>query len=322
MKKRLPKKVTTKKPIKKIDPMALVDTIRRRLKHFPASDEEMHFLDTGSPKLNGIFGNRSRGIRFGTLIELSGKESSGKSSLAFDLLALAQAEGAYTALISAENSAERDWIEVRGVDYDKLAIFKPYLGRFGGEKKTVTLSSAEVICGEFEAWLKTLASEDPKAKFFCVLDSITALLPAGSNDKDIEGINMRTRMSLPMFLSDLLRRWIGLAQGANCTILFINQIRVNPMKMFGNPEYTTGGEALKFYCHVRVKARRVDGGQLLQSGKQIGIKGVLTNIKNKAGGKEFSTAGYKLFFDGRSAVLAADDLKKQKNKKEESDESE
>jgi len=300
---------------KEYNPAELVKRIQKRLKHFPVDEADTPYLDTGSKRFNSVFGDRDKGIMYGKMIELSGKESSGKSSLAFDLLALAQADGAYTALISAENSAERQWIETRGVDYDKLALFKPYMGRFGSEKKKLELASAEKICDEFEDWLKTVQEDKPGCKIFAVLDSVSALLPEVAGKKSIQDINMRTRMSLPQFLSDLLRRWVGLLQSCNCTMLFINQIRINPMKMFGNPEYTTGGEALKFYCHVRTKARRIDGGVLLQAGKQVGIKGTLSNVKNKAGGVEHLSSGYKIFFDGHSSFLDVEKLKKEKKVK-------
>lgn len=76
------------------------------------------------------------------------------------------------------------------------------------------------------------------------------------------------------------------------------------MQMFGNPEYTPGGEALKFYCHVRVQARRVKHGRMMHAGHQIGIKGYLRNVKNKCGGLEFSELGYKIQFRGSPAYTS------------------
>jgi hypothetical protein len=99
-------------------------------------------------------------------------------------------------------------------------------------------------------------------------------------------------------------------------MLFINQLKVSPMQKFGNPEYTPGGKALKFYCHIRVRAGRAKGGKILQAGKTIGIQGIMRNIKNKAGGVEWSSCGYKLFFEGRLVIMAKEKIKKLSKEKE------
>ena len=117
---------------------------------------------------------------------------------------------------------------------------------------------------------------------------------------------MRTQMALPQFLGKLLRRWTGLFESYNVLGVFINQVRIAPGVAFGNPEYTPGGKALKFYCHIRSIVRRTKGGRLMKSGKIVGLKGIITNLKNKAGGVEGSRCGYKIYFDGKRSTKWVD----------------
>jgi recombination protein RecA len=122
---------------------------------------------------------------------------------------------------------------------------------------------------------------------------------------------MRTKLSLAALLNQLLRRWVGFAQTSNTSILFLNQLRIDPTKMFGNPEYSPGGKALKFYCHARIKIRRTNkGGYLKKANKIIGLKGVMTVLKSKVGAHEGDTAGYKLYHSGKSVYTSADKVQK------------
>jgi len=82
------------------------------------------------------------------------------------------------------------------------------------------------------------------------------------------------------------------------------------MQMFGSPYYTPGGNALKFYCHSRVRVQRTKGGKVLRMGQQVGIQGVIINVKNKAGGVEGAKIGYKIYFDGPTEFLPTERLKR------------
>jgi recombination protein RecA len=271
--------------------------IRSKLGHYTTAAVPSYFLDTTYPDFNSVIGGPT-GIPFGYLIELSGIESAGKTTLALDLLAEAQEQKAEGVWVDVENSLTRKWAARRGVDVDNLCWIWPYLGRFGKkgtkEWKRKRLINAEEMCEEAEAYIK--ARYVPGKRFFMVVDSVTALLTREEAETGISKANMRSKLSLPTFLGRLLRRWVGFAHSTNTTIIFINQIRINPNQLFGNPEYTPGGKALKFYCHVRVGARRVKDGRLMHSGEQVGIKGYLTNAKNKAGGVERLQIGYKISF--------------------------
>jgi RecA/RadA recombinase len=192
----------------------------------------------------------------------------------------------------------------RGLDSERLVLVQPYVGQFTvtdpkTKKKSLSkearLSNAQELCSEAEAVLTT------KSKFtknILVLDSIPALLTAGEAAAGLDGSNLRTKMDLPMFMSSLLRRWVGTAQVTNTLIVLVNQLRTDPMNKFGSSDYTPGGNAPLFYSHVRVRVNRVKGGTMKQSGKVIGIQGVMRALKNKAGGTEGSSVGYRIYYNG------------------------
>lgn len=301
--------------MKIIDPAKELIAIRAAMGHLPSHKQYRYYLDLGDRDANNVFGHPDKGIRYGCQIEVSGAEQSGKSALAFDFLSAGQEDGAYGVWSDAENSLDKSWARKRGVDTDKLFHVYPYKGTFpvmvkGKKRMEERMSNAQELLAESEAYVTRVSNRDPHAKFIHVVDSITALLTKEEMAAGLVDQNMRTGMALPAFMSKLMRRWVGFSQATNMTVIFINQLRTNPTQMFGNPDYTPGGKAAKFYCHVRVGMRRVKGGRLVQSGEQIGIKGVAKNIKNKLGGKEFSEVGYKIMFKGSSEFLPADEMKK------------
>lgn len=293
----------------KADPAVIIASIRKALKHWETDWQPTSFLTTGSPMMDACLGTPGHGIPYGKMIELFGPESSGKSATALDLIAAAQSNGAATIWLDAENSWEKRWARIRGVKCKPLFLIQPYLGRFGTDKE-LRMSSAEELCSEAEKVMRLLSVKRGGSTLM-VVDSVTALLSRGESEAGIENQNMRTKLSLPQFLGQLLRRWVGVCQATNTTIIFINQLRINPNQLFGNPEYQPGGKALKFYCHIRAAVRRGNKGGLLvnAAGKKLGIRGVITCVKTKVGGEEGTKVGYKIYDDGRTVYVPAKDVK-------------
>lgn len=305
----MPKKLTG---IPSVD----VDAVRQRLHYMALEPPPRCYLDTGDEKLNGVWGHPKLGIAYGKLLEVAGNPSNGKTATAMDLIAMAQNDGAYTGWTDAENSYDDAWAAKRGVDNAKLHLIQPFVGIFPkkvevdkntGKQKFIMedqprLSTAEELCAAQEQMMAELYHADPKGKQFWCVDSVTALLTDDEAAGGVTEQNMRTKLSLASFLSRLLRRWIGIAQAYNATILFINQLRIDPNTYFGNPETTTGGKALKFYCHVRNRMQTTEGGRIVQStgGGLIGLKGEIRNYKNKAGGLQGEKCPYKIYFNGPS----------------------
>jgi recombination protein RecA len=180
-----------------------------------------------------------------------------------------------------------------------------------GKKSTKILkrlATAEELIEEAESVLEEVAGKDQRVVI--VVDRVTAMLPEDQAAAGIANQSMKTEQALPKLLGYLLRRWVALLQEKNALAIFINQLRTKPGISFGDPDYTPGGNALPFYCHVRVRARR-KGKRLLKNGKPMGVQGVLVNVKNKAGGEEGAECGFALFWDGRSKFFNAADLKKE-----------
>lgn len=293
--------------------------IRGKLGYFSTEARPKDYLDLGDQDANNVLGHPKLGIAYGRLIEISGPEQSGKSAIAIDLLAAAQADGAIGIWVDAENSFDNEWASKRGVNINQLRLVAPYVGRFpriNKQTKKVSIEkvsrmiSAQEMLTEAEEIIK-LRQDDEASKMFLVVDSVTALLTREEAETSLSDQGFKSNMSLPAFMGKLLRRWVGRAQAGNVTMVFINQLRTNPMQMFGNPEYTPGGKALKFYCHIRVGMRRVKGGRVMHNGHQVGIKGYLKNFKNKVGGLEQSEVGYHINFSGDIEFLPVSQVRKE-----------
>jgi RecA/RadA recombinase len=143
------------------------------------------------------------------------------------------------------------------------------------------------------------------SKCFCVIDSVAALLPEGEALAGIVDANMKSDMDLAKLMGRVLRRWVGTAQVYNVLIALVSQLREGPSKGFGDSAKTSGGNAPKFYSHIRVRARRVKGGRLMDKGRQAGIMGILRATKNKSGGIEGSEMGYRIWFKGPLEFIPA-----------------
>lgn len=308
------KKSAKKKTTKKRAPLTsqsrgaeIIRSIRSELKHVSFKRTQRVWLDTGSKELNAVLGEEDRGIPYGKIIEISGENSNGKTGIVMDLVACAQAQGAKAVWVDFENSFDPDWAARRGVDVEGLVLVSPLVGTFGKDK-TTRLSTAEEMLVEAERVMATLHRLHPGCPIILAADSVAAMLVEDESSAGLDGQNMKSKMALPTMLSGLLRRWTGLLQVYNALAIFINQLRISPMK-WGDPTYTPGGKALPFYAHVRVRMKRAKkGGRLKRAGKTVGIKAILRNDKNKAGGIEGAECGFKMYFDGRSQFFAASEI--------------
>ena len=196
------------------------------------------------------------GVPKGRIIELFGPESSGKTTLALHIVAEAQKAGGYAAFIDAEHAVDPEYSKVLGVNIKELLISQPDTGE-----------QALEIC-------ETLVRSG--AMSIIVIDSVAALVPRAELEGDMGDSHMGLQARL---MSQALRKLTGTVSRSNTTVLFINQIREKIGVMFGNPETTPGGRALKFYSSVRMDIRRVttlkDGGEMVGSRTRVKI------IKNK-----------------------------------------
>lgn len=283
-----------------------LEAIRKKMGHLTFKGAPTLWLDTGIPELNQVAGNRENGLAYGRIMEVFGWESHGKSAISMALAALAQRDGAHVILMDLENSYEEQWVRRRGIDPEKnFTLIQPYVGIFGKEKKP-RLATAQELCEEAEEVLEVKRKKADR--MVLIVDSLTSLLTAGEAAAGLTGQNLRTKMDLPEFLGRLLRRWAGTAASYNVMLMLINQLRENPMA-FGDSTYTPGGNAPKFFSHVRVKVTRVRGGRITDKGVVVGIRGIMKAVKNKVGGLEGAEVGYKLMFNGPIEFLPAKRLR-------------
>ena len=211
-------------------------------------------IPTGSLSLDIALG--IGGVPKGRIIEIYGPESSGKTTLALHILAEAQNRGCEVAFIDAEHALDPTYARALGVDIDSMLISQPDTGEQGLE-----------IC---EALVRSGAID------VVVVDSVAALTPRAEIEGDMGDSHVGL---LARLMSQALRKLAGSIAKTNCIVIFINQLREKVGVMYGNPEVTTGGRALKFYSSVRIDVRRIEA---IKNGTEIvGSRTRAKMVKNK-----------------------------------------
>ncbi len=211
-------------------------------------------IPTGALSLDVALG--IGGIPKGRIIEIFGPESSGKTTLALHMIAEAQKKGGEAAFIDAEHALDPVYAKNLGVDIDNLIVSQPDTGEQGLE-----IAEALVRSGAID---------------IIVVDSVAALVPKAEIDGDMGDAHVGLQARL---MSQALRKLAGVINKSNSVIVFINQLREKVGVMFGNPETTPGGRALKFYASVRLDIRRVES--IKQDGNVIGNRVRVKVVKNK-----------------------------------------
>lgn len=215
---------------------------------------DVDVIPSGSLTLDKALG--IGGYPKGRIIEIYGPESSGKTTLTLHAIAQAQKQGGKAAFIDAEHAIDPVYAKNLGVDIDELILSQPDSGEQALEIAEMLVRS-DVID-------------------LIVIDSVAALVPQVELDGEMgdAAVGLQARL-----MSKALRKLSGVMNKTNCTVIFINQLREKIGVMYGNPETTTGGRALKFYSSVRVEIRRSE--QIKQNGEIIGNKANIKVVKNK-----------------------------------------
>ena len=211
-------------------------------------------IPTGSLSLDIALGHG--GIPRGRIIEIYGPESSGKTTVALHMVAEVQKRGGIAGFIDAEHALDPVYAKNIGVDIDNLYISQPDNGE-----------QALEIC---ETMVRSGAVD------IIIVDSVAALVPKAEIDGDMGDSHVGLQARL---MSQALRKLTGVISKSNCIVIFINQLREKVGVMFGNPETTTGGRALKFYSSIRLDVRRIEA--IRQQGDVIGNRTRIKVVKNK-----------------------------------------
>ncbi len=211
-------------------------------------------VPTGSLSLDIALG--LGGIPKGRIIEIYGPESSGKTTVALHMVSEVQKRGGIAGFIDAEHALDPVYARNIGVDIDNLYISQPDNG-----EQALEITETMVRSGAVD---------------IIIVDSVAALVPKAEIDGDMGDSHVGLQARL---MSQALRKLTGVISKSNCTVVFINQLREKVGIMFGNPETTTGGRALKFYSSIRLDVRRIEA--LKQSGEVIGNRTRVKVVKNK-----------------------------------------
>ncbi len=220
----------------------------------PSVQMNVETIPTGSLSLDIALG--LGGIPKGRVIEIYGPESSGKTTVTLHMIAEVQKRGGIAGFIDAEHALDPVYAKNIGVDIDNLYISQPDCG-----EQALEITEMMVRSGAVD---------------IIVVDSVAALVPKAEIDGDMGDSHVGLQARL---MSQALRKLTAVISKSNCTVVFINQLREKVGVMFGNPETTTGGRALKFYSSVRLDVRRIEA--LKQGGEVIGNRTRVKIVKNK-----------------------------------------
>lgn len=220
----------------------------------PSAQMNVETIPTGSLSLDIALG--LGGIPKGRIIEIYGPESSGKTTVTLHMIAEVQKRGGIAGFIDAEHALDPVYAKNIGVDIDNLYISQPDNG-----EQALEITETMVRSGAID---------------IVVVDSVAALVPKAEIDGDMGDSHVGLQARL---MSQALRKLTAVISKSNCTVVFINQLREKVGVMFGNPETTTGGRALKFYSSVRLDVRRIEA--LKQGGEVIGNRTRVKVVKNK-----------------------------------------
>lgn len=211
-------------------------------------------IPTGSISLDIALG--LGGVPRGRIVEVYGPESSGKTTVALHMVAEVQKRGGIAGFIDAEHALDPSYAKNIGVDIDNLYISQPDNG-----EQALEITEMMVRSGAVD---------------IIIVDSVAALVPKAEIDGDMGDSHVGLQARL---MSQALRKLTGIVSKSNCTVIFINQLREKVGVMFGNPETTTGGRALKFYSSIRLDVRRIEA--LKQNGEVVGNRTRVKVVKNK-----------------------------------------
>jgi recombination protein RecA len=214
----------------------------------------VEFIPTGSLSLDIALG--IGGVPRGRIVEIFGPESSGKTTVALHMIAEAQKAGGEAAFIDAEHALDPKYAKKLGVDIDNLIVSQPDTG-----EQALEIAEALVRSGAID---------------IIVVDSVAALVPKAEIDGEMGDSHIGLQARL---MSQALRKLAGIISKSRTTSIFINQLREKVGVMFGNPEVTPGGRALKFYSSVRMDVRRIES--LKQGNEVVGNRTRVKVVKNK-----------------------------------------
>ncbi len=220
----------------------------------PSAQMNIETIPTGSLSLDIALG--LGGIPKGRIIEIYGPESSGKTTVTLHMIAEVQKRGGIAGFIDAEHALDPVYAKNIGVDIDNLYISQPDNG-----EQALEITETMVRSGAID---------------IVIVDSVAALVPKAEIDGDMGDSHVGLQARL---MSQALRKLTAVISKSNCTVVFINQLREKVGVMFGNPETTTGGRALKFYSSVRLDVRRIEA--LKQGGEVVGNRTRVKIVKNK-----------------------------------------